>query len=542
MSAQDAPARHAAVRLGATLAACCALLAGGSARADEARPEVPADLDHLRLDTGRRPYDPPQQDGVVVSARGELQGRFERWSELPLRAPAGDATLGDLGQRTFATAWLRVGARASYRERATLVVQADLMPRWILGDLALGLGADRAFAQDEAAPAFARLRLLHLDVQTGVGLLRIGQVGSHWGLGVLTNDGDHPTLFGDYRLGALVERVSFASKPLGAASPFTLAVAADAVLSDATARWADGDRAYQAVVAAFYERGPSFFGVYGARRWTKVRAFDDDGRLDVWVADASARHAAPLGIGDAYVYAEGEAAFVFGRTDAVRTTEVPEMDVRGFGFAGRVGVATGAVAAMPDGRRFGRLALEVEGGFASGDGNPYDGTLKRFAFDPNHVVGLVLFPYLLRAQTARAATDALDPALSARAAPGAFLYATHGGVAGAQYVFPSVVVRPTPDFDLKLGALVAVATSAMVDPYVTAVQGSPRNARGGDARARDLGLELDWGFEWRVPMETATLQLGLQQGVLFPGHAFDDAQKRSLGWQSVTQARFGMQF
>lgn len=546
-AARARPARPALAS--AALAASIALLPCGLARAAEPEatqaPPAPAEatvageLERLRLETGRRPYAPPQADGLVVGVRGELQGRVERWTELPLLAPAGDATLGSLGQRTYATAWIRVGARASYKERATLVVQADLIPRWIMGDLALGLSADRAFAQDEAAPSFARLRLLHLDLDTGVGLLRVGQVGAHWGMGILTNDGDKPSLFGDYRLGALVERVSFSTRPFGASSPFVLAAAADAVLADATSRWADGDRTYQGVLAAWFERARSFFGVYGARRWSKVRAFGNDGRLDVWVLDASARHAAPLGVGDAFVYAEAEAATVFGRTDAVRTTEQEKLDVRGYGFAGRVGVVKQAKA---QGRSFGSLVVEVEGGFASGDGNPYDGTLKRFAFDPNHLVGLVLFPFVLRGQTARAATDALDPALSARATPGGFLHATHGGVAGAQYVFPSVVVRPTPDFDLKVGALVAVATSDFVDPYVTAIQGSARNSRGGDARARDLGLELDWGIEWRVPMETATLQLGLQQGILFPGHAFDDARGRSMGWQSVTQGRFGLQY
>jgi hypothetical protein len=87
-----------------------------------------------------------------------------------------------------------------------------------------------------------------------------------------------------------------------------------------------------------------------------------------------------------------------------------------------------------------------------------------------------------------------------------------------------------------------VSTSDFVDPYRTAIDGSAHNPRGGDARARDLGLELDWGFEWRVPLEEATLQLGLQQGVLFPGHAFDDAQGNAMPWQSVTQGRVGLQF
>jgi hypothetical protein len=496
--------------------------------------------DALRLDDGRHPYETSRSAGLWLETHGEAQLRAERWSALPLGPPASDRTLTSLGQRSLGTEWIRIGARAGYRDSVALVTQIDLVPRWIVGDLAQGLAADRAWAQDDAVPAIARLRFLYLDVKLGPGMIRVGQVGAHWGMGVLTNDGDHPSLFGDYRLGSLVERLSFSLRPLGERSPFVVAIAADAILQDATSRWTDGDRAYQGVAQAYWERGETFVGVYGARRGSKVRAFGNDGRLDVWILDATARHAAELGVDDAFVYAEGEIASVFGHGDAVRATaEVMRSDVRSWGAAGRVGVVKRAKA---DGVSFGRIAVELEAGFASGDGDPYDGTQRRFGFDPNHLVGLVLFPFVMRAQTARSATNSMDPALGAHPSPGAFLLATHGGVAGAEYVFPTIVVRPASNFDVKFGALVAVASSDFVDPYATTIQGSARNARGGDAHARDLGLELDWGFEWRAPIGEATLQLGLQQGVLFPGHAFDDAQGRSMPWQSVTQGRVGLQY
>ena len=43
---------------------------------------------------------------------------------------------------------------------------------------------------------------------------------------------------------------------------------------------------------------------------------------------------------------------------------------------------------------------------------------KRFTFDENHHVGLVLFDQVLRWKTARSATIAQDPSLVARPAPG----------------------------------------------------------------------------------------------------------------------------
>lgn len=530
--------------LASALALCafCGLRTTRAASATDApAPGAPArTTDRLRLDDGRHPYETSRTAGLWLETHGEAQLRTERWSALPLTPPVSDPALGSLGQRSLATEWIRIDARAGYRDRVAVVAQVDLVPRWIVGDLAQGLAADRAWAQDDAVPAMARLRYLYVDLKLGPGLLRVGQVGAHWGMGVLTDDGDHPSLFGDYRLGSLVERISLALRPLGERSPFVVAVAADAILQDATSRWADGDRAYQGVAEAYWERGETFVGAYGARRGSKVRAFGNDGRLDVWILDATARHAAPLGVDDAFVYAEGEIATVFGNGDALRpTAEVTRSNVRSWGAAGRVGVVK---RAKEEGVSFGRLVVELEAGFASGDGDPYDGTQRRFGFDPNHLVGLVLFPFVMRAQTARSATNSMDPALGAHPSPGAFLHATHGGVAGAQYVFPTIVVRPARNFDLKLGALVAVASSEFVDPYATTIHGSARNARGGDARARDLGLELDWGFEWRAPLGEATLQLGLQQGVLFPGHAFDDARGRSMPWQSVTQGRVGLQY
>ena len=40
---------------------------------------------------------------------------------------------------------------------------------------------------------------------------------------------------------------------------------------------------------------------------------------------------------------------------------------------------------------YGDLVAQVELGYASGDADPYDGTQRRFVFDPNHKVGLLLF-------------------------------------------------------------------------------------------------------------------------------------------------------
>ncbi|MGH7297166.1 MAG: hypothetical protein ACRELB_19665, partial [Polyangiaceae bacterium] len=202
-----------------------------------------------------------------------------------------------------------------------------------------------------------------------------------------------------------------------------------------------------------------------------------------------------------------------------------------------------ALAARPD--LYGRVVAQVEVGYASGDANPDDTTEKRFVFDPNHKVGLLLFDEVMRWQTARAATAAQDPKLvnAQRPPPGVTLLPTNGGVFGAQYIYPTAIYRPRPWLDLKAGAVIAQTTSDYVDPYRLARDGAYVNYSGGDAKRHDLGLELDGGFEARVPLGPGLrLQLGAQGGVLFPGGALADATGAAMKTPWIAVGRLGLQY
>lgn len=511
---------------------------------------IPDDFGRLVLDDGRIPFVKPVKGAIRLDIHGELQIRYENLSALKVTPPINDRTREFIDQRNYALTWLRLGGQLTFSDKAKIVIQADLLPRWILGDVAQGVSAAGDHARDEHIPAIVRLRYAYLDWTTPIGLLRVGQVGNNWGMGILANNGDRPLIFGDYRFGSIVERIAFATRPGGRDSPFVIALAGDAVLQDATAKWSLGDRAYQAVLSMFYEKGQTQLGFFGVRRWHNTReevADQGRGKLYVWVGDIAGKHTVKVAE-DVFAYGAFEVAHINGKTNAIRSTpEFNEQDVRSWGGSAMIGVVKRGQSAARDGApdTYGQLVAQLEGGYASGDANPYDGVVKRFTFDPNHQIGLLIFPYVMHFQTARAATNAASENLIARPLPGSRLLVSNGGVFGATYINPVVVFRPVPTLDLKAGAVVAVSSSDVVDPYRTTVSatGGDQNYNGGSPKNRDLGLELDGGFEWRYRIPGAiTLQIGAQAGVFFPGRAFDDAKGNRARTQSIVQGRFGVQF
>src|SRR5262249_39803901 len=158
-------------------------------------------------------------------------------------------------------------------------------------------------------------------------------------------------------------------------------------------------------------------------------------------------------------------------------------------------------------------------------------------------IGLLLFDELLRWQTARSATAAMDPRLAnaSRPTPGADLLPSNGGIFGAQYVNPTFIVRPRHWLDLKAGLVLAPATGDVVDPYLVATRGAYVNSRGGDTRKKDLGVEIDGGIESRLPLDAGLMAVfGAQGGILFPGGAFEDASGAGLPMQWLAVGRLGL--
>jgi hypothetical protein len=476
-------------------------------------------------------------------------------TDLRLEPPQDRPDLGSLGQSQYVIHWMRLNPRLTFKDKVAIVGQIDAPRGLVLGDTTTLVTAARD-PLVEHQWLTVHPRYLYLEFESPIGLLRAGQQGSHWGMGILANDGDHRTLFGDYQRGSLVERALLATTPMGKDGPLVVALAGDLVFEDNTADLIDqGDLALQGVLAVQWRTKQAELGVYGVLRSQSREASSIDERtayreeLFAGIVDVTGKWNARVPGDSTFVFGEVEAAMVVGSTTFGRGTYGPVAtpgeareaeSIRSFGMAARIG------AARVKGRGLGEcgdLVVQLEWGYASGDANPYDGVNRRFTFEPNHNVGLVLFDQVLAWKTARAATLASDPNLVRRPAPGLQFLPSNGGVFGAMYLNPTAIVRPKRWLDLKAGVVIGQSTADVVDPYHAGALGDFASYDGGDERSHNLGLELDIGADLRFTVsESLKLDLGAEGGVLLPGRAFDDARGQRLPNQYLGNVKLGVNF
>ena len=472
-----------------------------------------------------------QQEGLRFTGRfsGEYQHRFVAMSHLPLMPlpRTGAEQTGRLGQNWWGEQWLRLRAELALQPILRLYAEADLLWGLAYGETTLGV-APAAWARDGYGYPGLRLRQLYLEWMTPIGLIRAGQMGFTWGLGMLANDGNTPPPFGDSRYGDMVRRVLFATRPFGRETPITMAVAGDWVAWDLLADYERReDLAFQGLFTTFWEEGENRFGGFVAYR-TQTNKLNDS--LDVFIADVFGRFFFDEPSGGR-LFVASEIAYVRGTTTMLRTVTYPTQDVEQL------------MAIVQLGRRDPHLEIVLEGGYASGDSNAEDAIQRRATMDPDHRVGLILFPEVIAWQSARSAYLAESPELFGRPARGTSLLPTNGGVSGAYYFFPYAIWRPFDWIDFRLGAVLGFASSDVVDLYVQRSRSRSVNYRGGDPTRRDLGLELDGAVLLHGPITPGvTLSGGVEGGVLFPGHAFDDDNGVSMDTMGLVRLRLGLAY
>ncbi len=443
---------------------------------------------------------------------------------------------------------LRVEAEARLSRAIRLVGSADLAGS--LGGDTTDIGKDFLLVRRDRSRFYDRstVREAYLEWTSSVGVLRVGQMTSSWGLGLVANDGaDREGAFHDPLLGDLVERVLFVTRPLQAFSDSHLArhvhlgLGGDLVYRDDLASLIQGDLAAEGVALAFYDgpvvRGgdPLFAGVYAAYRFQRA---DDGDRLKVVALDAAFRQVVTLDSRGTVLTVEGEGVFAFGSLRFSDGGGPPRAkngaDIRQWGAVLRAEVH------VPDAG----LRPGLEAGVASGDADPTDDVGRAFRFDPDYQVGMILFQEVLGRMSALDPERVSAPDLLYKAPSGYKMAATNGAVTNAVYLYPRVRYWPFPEVEAQLAFLWARGLAPVGGAYHAAGHGGyplgyrvdPRSWTRGKWTERDLGMEVDAGIAYTVRFGgRERLRLGVQGGWCRPGAAFRDANGDRL--PSIFKAR-----
>lgn len=465
---------------------------------------------------------------------GEYRFRLNRMTDFPV-----DASGRELERRQWQEGRLRISPVVTIGESLAFYGQADFFSGYLTGDKA-NLHHDFALYPWDGEDDYrgSELRQLWMAWTTPVGVLRVGQMTSMWGLGLVANDGEGRfNEFGDALFGDLVQRALFATKPIKLFSDSPLGerlvfgVGYDIVWRDDNADYSKGDRAHQWIMSLYYydDPGQLFTGVYMA-----MRTQEDDNRstLDVTAYDYYLNwKSKPAGSGAVYS-AAFEGAYLTGKTDRVITDAAPdEIDVLGYGAVLRGGVA------YPDRG----LRMSVELGYASGDANAYDDTNYAFKFDPDYEVGIVLFDEMMSSVSAVAPDPLADPSRVAVPQRGINQLPTNGAVTNVFYQSIIICQGPPATADrgltVKGGALHATAVEDFMDPYLTFKAGGvPTNYRGRPNPSKELGWEFDGGVSYQFGSRVK-LNLGAQYGYFMPGAAFQNQRGDNLDPVQKVQGR-----
>jgi len=164
--------------------------------------------------------------------------------------------LKDQGAGTYMTHRLRIQPVIDFEGRAKFVMMADLLDNVVWGDNSSLMPAS-VFAQDpsfvhmngtsqdffQRSTQSAMIKRAWMEFKLPVGVMRVGRQESHWGMGILSNNGNgFDDTFGENHFGSTFDRVMFATKPIAIVQtimgrepsdiPFITAVGVDRLVED----------------------------------------------------------------------------------------------------------------------------------------------------------------------------------------------------------------------------------------------------------------------------------------------------------------------
>lgn len=390
-----------------------------------------------------------------------------------------------------------------------------------LANTPLFAGSPSSTQADGTVVDSIQAKRLWVEWRTAFGLLRIGRQPSHWGMGILANDGDgFRNDFGDANSGAVYDRIIFATRPVslvkgihaiatGQPSPdpatdpgiilavgfdklvessaitFRKKVTDDDNVSDENAEgtagirqspiWLSdqGDDVLEMIYVLMFKRedwqvGKQLMdltlGTYWVNRWQQST------NSNVWIPDVYL-HWSMLGL-----FVEAELYHIFGKTDAI----APEFDK-----TTTAGI-TGLVARV--GYENPRITGLVELGHAAGDDSILDETFTGRPLHADYNVGLILFEQVMAQRTVEKFVGNEDT-------QGLW---SKGGVYNSTYLNPRLKFRPGDIWEFRLGVLLAWAdeVDGAIIPYLDRDDGGSESA-GDITESKLLGAEIDFGIHMK---------------------------------------------
>lgn len=455
------------------------------------------------------------EEDYDLSLEGHYRARVHSFNNL----------FSDHSNGSFATHQLRLQPVLNFNDTAKFTFLVDALDGVLWGD---NISASRTslFAGDPSNTNLSgqqisdfRVRRAWTEFNIPVGILRVGRQPSHWGMGLLANQGNElDDEFGENYYGSTYDRVMFLTRPLAltnaifgfgdANQPFFVAFGVDRLVEDPLVQyygfecegdgtdtdprcegatehgytedrdtserdndwWAENtDDVYEFIYVMLYKgEGLNWggdvadlnAGVYVVNR------IQEETQSEVFIYDAYAK------LAWRNLLLEGEALTIRGDTQAIALPSAdPEnplsktASIRG--AVGRVGYQTPG------------FRLIFEAGLAGGDDNPGDDLFTGRALHPDHNVGLLLYEEIL----ARVSENVWEGQLNG--------LRSRGGVYNSTYIYPHASLEIIPGWRVVTAFLLAFPDSPDGAVIRTDDQSDARTL-GWEA---DVALKVRWAEE-----------------------------------------------
>jgi len=489
----------------------------------------------------------------------------------------------DIRNTSYVMSRFRIMPSLAYGKLAKVQVQLDGMDDVLWGDNN-GLSSAPLFATETTNQGFLggaeqssiALKRAWAEFRVPVGLMRVGRMPSHWGMGLLANGGGtanvdpttplgepmrksldyfFPEEFGDKHFGSTADRILFLTRPITiyttlakkgtAEHPLIIGYGYDKLSETPLLPFEPSERTFRPFgQQGFISRGKDddvnehvFLAVWNEPDWDKVR-YTDELRVGTYIVLRTAREGStnPSAIDPSMTCGTfegkpvpckdtGSKVAIFDLWWRLRYgpyyTEGEGYYIYGNTFGGvpfpvrnqkKRAQINAGVA------RFGYLTNKwdaiLEVGHASGDDDLGDEKFKQRAIHPDYNVGLILFEETMRELTARTYGP---PFISAENPDGARGFFSNGGVINANYINPKGHFRvPALSAEIYGGLLMAWVDTLAVNGAATFY----KDVTGGK---KYLGTEIDLGARtsfggghMRFALETGYLRFGSALHTVLP--------------------------